>query len=400
MRAQSMRQVQLLLICSLFSIIPSQLVRISVTETTAINLTDLLVGLTCLSFLVYITFVKKKVKIPSYIFPTSAVFLMSAVASTVLSLNFFEAGDVLIASLFLIRLALYITIPVVVVNIIRKNQVINYVNLVLAIGTFFTLLGFFQFIFFPDLSSLEIYGWDPHINRLVSTTLDPNYTGGILTVFSSISLSLFLYKQKGRYALLTCLFSIGVLLTFSRSSYFAYAVSMLLIAVIKSHKVVFIPAFLFIVTFLFIPVGRERIIGALTVDKTAKSRIESWQKAVSIIGDNLFFGVGYNNYRNAQAKYGFFEADSSGGHSGSGSDSSLLLVLATTGAFGFSFYLGWLAALAKIAVRNLKTNFLALSTVAALLALVIHSQFVNSLFFPQILLLLLFLISLKYVQDF
>lgn len=395
-----MRQVQLLLICLLLSIIPSQLIRINITSTAAINITDLLIGLTVLSFILYVAFAKKKVSAPSYIFPASTIFLLSAITSTVLSLNFFKASDVIISSLFLLRIIFYLAVPVVVINVINQKDVNKYLSLVLAVGVIFSLIGFIQFIVFPNLSSLEVYGWDPHINRLVSTTLDPNYTGGILTIFTSICLSLFLYKSQIKYALLAGLFSLAILLTFSRSSYFAYAVSTATIAVVKSPKVIFIPLILFIITLLFIPVGRQRIIGALTVDKTSQSRIESWQKAITIIVDHPFFGVGFNNYRSAQAKYGFFPADSYGGHSGGGTDSSLLFVLATTGIFGFALYLAWLTAVVKIAAKNLNKSPFALFLTASFFAIFVHSQFVNSLFFPQIMLLLLFFVGLKYVQDY
>jgi len=223
---------------------------------------------------------------------------------------------------------------------IKKDEIKKFINLFITIGFVFTILGFLQLVLYPDLSSLQTYGWDPHINRLVSTTLDPNFTGGLLTVFISICVSMFLYYRNAKYALFSLFFSIALLLTFSRSSYFAYAVSMFFISMVKSPKIILVPIILFVISFTLVSTVRIRIIRALTIDETAMSRIESWHNALVIIRDQPIFGIGFNNYRNAQRHYGFLsENDLDGGHSGAGTDSSFLLVLATTGLFGFALFL-------------------------------------------------------------
>lgn len=395
-----MRTVKLFLVLLIFTIIPGQLIRINLTETSALNLSDILVGLTTLSFFASTFLGRRSIKLPPYTFATSIIFLLWATASTVLSLSLFTPKEVIAGSLFLLRLFLYLSIPLVVLNSLRKDQVRQYVELIIFVGIIFTFLGFLQFFAFPNISSLAAYGWDPHINRLVSTTLDPNYTGMILAIFLSLTLSSFLYNGQKKYLALTVFFTLALLLTFSRSSYIALVVSMFTISAVKSPKIILIPLSIFIISFLFIPVAKERIIGALTIDKTSRSRIESWQNALQIISDYPYFGVGFNNYRSAQARYGFFQDNSLGGHSGAGSDSSLLFTTATTGFFGLVLYLGWLTGVLKIATFGIRKNFLALSAVSSFFALLVHSLFVNSLYFPQIMLLILFLIGLKHVQDF
>ncbi|MFH1694146.1 MAG: hypothetical protein ABH880_00035, partial [Patescibacteria group bacterium] len=72
-----------------------------------------------------------------------------------------------------------------------------------------------------------------------------------------------------------------------------------------------------------------------------------------------------------------------GGHSGAGSDSSLLFVLATTGVFGLAAYLA-------IFTLALQKNTCLL---ACLGALAVNSLFVNSLFYSAIMVFLWVLLA-------
>jgi len=103
-------------------------------------------------------------------------------------------------------------------------------------------------------------------------------------------------------------------------------------------------------------------------------------------------GVGFNTFRYAQQDYGIFEIGETGGNSGAGTDSSFLLVLATTGVFGFLIFLaGYLFPLFQ------KKNAFYLPMLAAFSALFMQSQFINALFYPQILFLwLTFLMIFNY----
>ena len=135
--------------------------------------------------------------------------------------------------------------------------------------------------------------------------------------------------------------------------------------------------------YFFIPRVQTRISGTTDPADSARLRIVSWSNAWSIAEDNLLFGTGFNSFRYAQRDYGFLNPDTFEIHSGSGADSSLLFVLATTGIFGFIlFFIGLIYPL----FGSLKSEVL--STGALLLGLLLHSQFVNSLFFPPIIYLL------------
>lgn len=395
-----MNLLKILTVSSLVSIIPGQLIRFSFFSSGALNLTDILTIGTSILFLIYSLGFRKSLKLPSSLMIPFSLFSLSATASTVLALNTLSFSQILISSLFLIRFVSYFFMAIVVFNMVSKNQVNGWLNIIIAVGIIFAAIGLMQFFIFPNLTNFAAYGWDPHSSRVFATTLDPNFTGGILSIFFALSISQFLYKKKLIYLILAAFFFSVLILTFSRSSYLSFLTILIIVGFLKSKRVLITALFLFALSFLLITQVRTRIIGAFTLDETSLSRVESWRRAAVIFKDNPLFGVGFNTYRFAQSNYGFFSTDEPlGGHSGSGTDSSLLLVAATTGILGLVFY-GWLIlALFKLFLKNLKRNYLKLAGFSALSGLIIHSQFVNSLFFPQIMIIFWVIVGLALVYD-
>lgn len=395
-----MQLVKLLLILTITSIIPGQLIRISPVPTAAITVSDIATMLLVATFTIHSLAVKKSLKLSQRLFVPLAIFIFFALASTVFATQNFRLSEITISLLFMVRFILYCTIFIVTANTVSKSDVTKWLNLFLAICTLYAFIGFLQVVFFPDLTSLAVYGWDPHQARIVSTFLDPNFSGGLLTIAFSISISLFLNTKKNVYLIISSVAFTALILTFSRSSYLALLTAILVIGVLKSPKILAVFLLASIISFILVSQVRNRVIGALTFDETSQARIDSWQKALTIFRDNAVFGVGFNTYRFAQADYGFFSSEQpEGGHSGAGTDSSILLVAVTTGIVGLAAYFALLINILKTFAKKSKKSALALGGTAAFLALIVHSQFVNSLFFPQIMLSLFFLLGLAQSYD-
>jgi O-antigen ligase len=285
-------------------------------------------------------------------------------------------------------------------NSISKGSIEKWVNAQLIIGVIFAFLGFFQLAFFSNLSFLQAFGWDPHQMRLVSTLLDPNFAGCIFAILASLSISFYLYKNRKIYLFASAVFILAIILTFSRSSYLAIATVVATVGSVKAPRVLLISVAVFMLAFTTIGQVRSRIIGALTIDETATARIESWQRAITIFKGNELLGVGFNTYRYAQASFGFFSFDNPlGGHSGAGSDSSILLVAATTGIIGLGLYLYLLINIFRVFKNKARSTPLHLGALAAFLGLIVDSQFVNSLFFPQVMLVFYFILGLALKND-
>ena len=152
-------------------------------------------------------------------------------------------------------------------------------------------------------------------------------------------------------------------------------------------------------TYYLVPRAQTRLSGVTDPNDSAKYRVLSWKNALTIAQANPVVGVGFNNYRYAQAEGGFFDfSDPTGGHAGSGADSSVLLVLATTGFTGLILFLAsyFDIAVSLLSVYVKSKSLFALSVFISISALFIHSQFVNSVFYPQFLLWVAVLSGLFY----
>ncbi|TSC87291.1 MAG: Uncharacterized protein G01um101416_505 [Microgenomates group bacterium Gr01-1014_16] len=289
---------------------------------------------------------------------TKPIFIFFSVCLLSLIPAFFRYGQIpalvgllyslrwLVYSLFFISLCL-LKIP------IRR--------LIILISCILVFTGLAQYIFIPDTRFLFALNWDDHFNRVIGTILDPGFLG-LLYVFI-----LLFTKNK----VLWIASFIALVLTYSRASYLAY------IAGYAFSKRSFIKILLLLtITVTLLPrpggdgVKLERVYSIF-------SRFGSWQQALRIFSDHPILGVGFNVYRYAQRDYGF-ENDLKWlvSHANAGSDSSLLFILATTGLLGFTVYLWYFY---RLTTHNPQLT-------PAVVALLVHSIFLNSLFYPFVLL--------------
>lgn len=402
-----MELIQYLLIITLFTPVIGQLVRLKfLGGLTVITLTDILVIIITVVSLFYLLAIKKSLKLTQNTVIPVIIFSAVALASNLLATTYLPYKDVVIGTFFLIRFVLLFFISQIVVNVIPKDKVANWVNLILFFGALFIFLGFTQLIFYPDLTALTAYGWDPHQRRIVSTFLDPNYAGFIYVITFTLATSYLLFKSVvGKIAIYTylsiaTLSLVATVLTFSRSSYLALLVSIFVISAIKSYKLFILMVVLISTMLILVPQARLRIIGAISIDDTSRARIQSWENAIFIFQKNPVFGVGFNTYRFTQVRYDLFSPDNPlGGNSGSGSDSSLLLIAATTGVVGLLAFLVLMLSVLKELFKKARKNPISLAALAIFVALLFHTQFVNSFFYPQIILVVWFIVGLAQSYD-
>ena len=247
----------------------------------------------------------------------------------------------------------------------------------LAFGVIIALIGWCQYLFWPDLRWLAVYGWDDHYYRLTAPFFDPAFTGLILALTLILLTEKYWLGLKSKRLnichLLFVICYLALALTYSRSSYLAYLVGMALIARQKKAKKFFAGVIaLFLITLLLLP--RPSGEGAkLERTSTITARIRNYQQSWQIIKVHPLFGVGFNFYRYAQQDYGFLETDWQENHAGSGADNSFLFVWATTGIFGLLAYLWLIWQMLKI--EPISTT-----------AVIVHSLFNHSLFYPWVML--------------
>lgn len=345
---------------------------------------DILMGLVVLYGLPYCIAVKRTMKIP---FSLIMFFLFSLWAgfTLVTKCHSLRESEFVIASLYLVRWLIYLTGALISFNLIYQNQKAR--NLLFTIitisGVFVVTAGLIQLFLFPDLALLnESLGWDPHKNRLVSTFFDPNFTGAYLVLI--FTLQLYKYTKysievgigKRKHFLLLFYLLLGIFLTYSRSAWGMLGIVILLFGFRNSKRLIWFSLIIGLMVYLAVPRIQTRLAGITDPADSASLRLISWKNSWLIARDNLLLGVGFNAFRTAQIEYGFLTPDTIDKHHAAGSDSSLLLVMATTGIVGFIIFI--LAFFLPI----VKHRSFFLMTVTC--ALILESQFINSLFYPQI----------------
>lgn len=373
-------------------------------------------------WLLYILVIQKRVVLP----PRTMLivgFAFWAFITLLFSLRFLGMAQFLISGLYWVRWVEYAFVFFIGYWLFTQGEeakatMRTTVKMLLWGQLMFVLAGFLQFALFPNFSKFVQHGWDPHYYRLLSTFLDPNFAGIFIVLGMVLFGAFFLLKEetilptktsKSVSYVYVLLALVAVVLTFSRSSYLGFAVAVGCIGLLKSRAVLFVMAFVGIASFVFIPRVQTRVIGAFSFDETVMARLSQYELTLGIIEKDPVFGVGFNTFRYAQEDAGYFRDDRGvsfeGGHAGAGSDSSLLFILVTTGVPGLLLYLAMWGAFLKDAFRAYITRSnttlvraLGLVIVVSQLALMAHTQFVNSMFYPWIMAWMWILLALMYAS--
>jgi O-antigen ligase len=331
-------------------------------------------------------------------FPKPAVFkrfigfLVFAVFSFVFSIFIFKSFNLVYGLFYLIRLAAYIYFISYVWNFAKKKININLLkDCLLGVSVASAMFGWVQFFTFPDIKPFFVWGWDMHLFRLVGTFLDPTFLG-LIIVFGLI---LSIYKNingwNWKNILVTAFLLISLAYTYSRASYLAFIAAVLTIIYLekKFKELLFFVLGLIVLVFL-LPTAKNHSI-ELFRSFSVVARIEDYQTTLKIFSASPVFGIGYDNMCIAYQKFVGFQDFSS--HACSGSDSSLLYILATTGITGFIIFLTLLTKIAELVKKSVEGRVL----IACSLALLVHSLFSNSLFYPWIFgyILILLILAVK-----
>jgi len=377
---------------TLFFLSLNQLSVLSKSGGVSVYLFDISVILFSLLGTLYFLILKKSFKIPRYAY-LYILFLLPAGISLFLSSIELPTHKILTGFFYLLRYFSYLLSGVVVYNMVDKKILSKKMveSTFILTGLFIAIAGFIQLVILPDFTILDpSLGWDPHKNRLASTFFDPNFVGAYFVICIAVLLErIFPDKStkgisKASFYTYFCLIVIliGLILTFSRSAWGMLGIVVLAYGIFRSKALLFVAFFTAFMAYFAIPRVQTRISGTTDPADSASLRIVSWGNTVKIIKDNIWTGVGFNTFRYAQENYGFLTPDQDEMHSGAGSDSSLLFVLATTGIFGFLTYLAAFVFPVIDSCKNRYSGWLVIFSI--LIGLLMESQFINSLFYPQV----------------
>ncbi len=321
-------------------------------------------------------------------------FLLAALFSFLFSLFIFKTGPFIIGFFYLLRLTFYLYFLLFVYNFVRGFKVKKDLlfNGLIAVSFFSAIFGWVQYFWFPDFRPFTVFGWDDHLYRLVGTFLDPGFTSIVVVLGIMAALYKYISSKNKKLVFLLAFLLLSLAFTYSRAGYLSFFAGAVYLAISEKKMkeiMLMLAAFLFIVLALPRPAGE-----GVKLERTASTgaRLINYSQALKIIRKSPVFGIGFNNL--CLAKETFFANNGQGSHSCSGLDSSLLLILATTGVVGFMIFIRCLVSLLPlIAAKTIygKVFF------SSLMALFIHSLFVNSLFYPWVMgwMAMLLAVSLK-----
>lgn len=420
-----MKVLNFLLILILLSLPFGELLRFDLGNNISLKPLDLLVVVTAIYFFLFAVIKNKKLQNtflnkPLIIFSTTALF------SLLINSFYLKTDQLIVAFLYWLRFVCYASIYFIILSL-NKNVLKKIPAILLFDGLIILILGFIQYFLYPNLRNLYYLGWDEHNYRLFSVFLDPNFAGAFFVLYLifllGFQLSLRakrsnLLKSSGqapqsfrlprffqslamtKYGIyiLSGLTFIAIFLTYSRSALLMLVVGVgtYLILIRKKNYLFALIGLLALIITVLIPTFNKENTNLLRITSSL-ARVESYNKALRVISDHPFFGVGFNAYRYAQQSYGVYNTSTKyQSHGDAGADSSLLFVTATTGVVGFTAYLYLWFVILKLALsyRKQKNNVYSVVLISSIVGLFVNSIFINSLFFPIIMLWMWITISL------
>jgi hypothetical protein len=325
---------------------------------------------------------------------TILLFVGVGVASLAQAMGLWQLGVSGIAgpASFLVRWLLYAGWYWLMTTTLTDSESERAVKLVQRALLLMALFGIAQSAFLPGFAQLVPWGggekqWDQQGRRLVSTLLDPNFAGVLVVIPLLLELARVVEQQPPRRGRLVVL-AIAMLLTLSRSAILAcvvgYALLLLARGVSRRLAGVTILGAVAMVPFLALYLKFAASFGKLGIDGSAAQRLIPWSRAIRMVNDHPWLGVGFNAVGPAQQAYGWKPI----GGAEVSFDGGLLFVAAMTGLVGVTVYIVLLrrvVAMCRMVWRqsdNPEHRALAAGTAAASGAVVVHSLFANSLLLP------------------
>ncbi len=267
--------------------------------------------------------------------------------SLLLSLGQYVVGQQVIATLYLVRLSLYL----IAIDIVPRYLKDRWLTLphryshIICLALIIPAIA--QYLFFPDLRSLFYQGWDPHAYRVFGQFFEPAIAAAI---YGSMIILLLMAKSTPRWqrwaiGYSTILMGLSIL-TFSRGFYLAMFGTMIWIAAKKRSVRRWVLSAVLLIGVL-VAVSPKPFGEGVNLFRTSTitSRVLDYQEAAHVIRSNPILGIGYNHLRSIRPANPVPTRAVS--HSGASFHSSFLIILATSGIIGLATFVWYLYSLAS-----------------------------------------------------
>ncbi|WP_029453242.1 O-antigen ligase family protein [Clostridium algidicarnis] len=252
------------------------------------------------------------------------------------------------------------------------------------------IFGIIQFFTGKGISTTVIIM--DKVNRVQSTLGNPNAFGAFLVISFFPLLSLLISEKSKKikwfYGFNLLLISINIVLSFSRNSWLAWTIGIVVLALLYSYKFLYILALGGAGALVF-PSMRGRLLQFTDVSQNM-SRINIWRVALKMIKEHPFKGIGNGNfsalYDNYVEKYPELWMEDIKGYP---SHNSFLKVFSELGVFAFIIFIALMGRIIKTVNflrKNLKGYYGEFYTgfFISLIVMIILNLFDNIFFAPQV----------------
>jgi len=346
---------------------------------------------------------KKRFVLPNF-WRSWLLFISLLFLSWLVNFKNFLIRESFVGLLYWLRFVFYSSLSVVVFDLRHHGlEIKNFGRIFTFWGLVLAFSGLLQYFLMPDMRFLSPLGWDLHYYRVAGLFLDPNFMGillvlGLLGVVGEIGGfggdgGIEGYGKGWQKTVFLVIIGAPLLLTYSRSAYLALTAGIGVWFYLKRkihYFIFFLFAFLFLILLLPRPGGE-----GVKLERTASinQRLVSWKEALTLWRKFPLLGIGFNNYRYVSRDVGYLSGnDWQVNHAGAGVENSYLFLLATGGLLGLLGFFNWLKSIIKetLKLKNEKAGELILISLAAIF---VHAFFINSFFYPWVMIWFSFLIA-------
>jgi len=235
----------------------------------------------------------------------------------------------------------YFLLVYIIGNSIKSKEMLTRILvLMVVIGALTALFGIYQYLYEPQTAKIGLYDLDQEVAARVGSTFEnPNFYAEYLVLLIPIGLALVL-GSRGLFRRFmmggaTLLMFAGLILTYTRGSWLATGIGVILMSLLTKAWLFWVWVGLFAVAFVAAPGVASRLESISNVTGgTAGFRMKLWRIASGIIQEHPLLGIGIGNYYNVFTEYIFRHPELSVGWVIYGAHNSYLTIWAETGIFG------------------------------------------------------------------
>lgn len=263
----------------------------------------------------------------------------------------------------------------------KKNEYFHAIAYVISLFSFINMIHYY----FPVIERKSLF--------FPNTILQ-----GIVSGIAVLILLYYLLKKFNRVFLVLLIVNCGgMFVSRSKAAFIGCVLFALLLIALKKRKLIIVPAILAVLTFIIPNPIKDTFHFSLKKDPYAFDRIQIWQVAIDMFKNNLFTGVGPDNFSQVSQKYNFKQSKGPAHYFKvpRQSHNDYLKIAAETGLPGLLF----LFALFFFIVRKIFSSSLFDITKILLLYLLFQAFLFNILFHVFFFLLFIFLLKVLFEED-